>query len=288
MNQTQINEQTIVCSDHITLAATLFRPSNELKGAVLIGPATGIKRQFYASFASYLCDNGYGVLTFENLGIGESNQGLLTDNTVTLQSWGEKDLTAAFEHLKAQFPDAKYHLVGHSAGGQLIGLMPNAHQLSSVFNFACSSGCLANMSLINKFKAHFFMNFFIPLNNLLFGHTKSQLVGMGEPLPKQVARQWRHWCNGSGYVKMAFGRTVHQHWYDELAMPSMWVNAVDDYIAINENVADMISVFSQMPAQTLTLDPKDHDLSEIGHMKFFSRQSQKLWPLATDWLSKHA
>lgn len=310
-NQVTVCEQKIICQDNAELAASLYMPSaylekqasskdvtaqsseavssntSLLKGAVLIGPATGIKRQFYANFANYLAESGYAVLTYDNRGIGESNNQSVNHSDITLQSWGEQDFSAAINHLKNCVPQTKYHLVGHSAGGQLIGLSPESKHLSSVFNFACSSGRLKNMTPANRIKAHFFMNFFIPVSNFLFGHTKSQLVGMGEPLPKHVARQWRHWCNGQGYVKTAFGKSVKQHWYHQLEMPSLWVNAVDDFIAIDANVADMISVFDKLPAQTLTLTPQDHGLKEIGHMKFFSRQSKDLWSMVTDWLAKH-
>lgn len=196
-------------------------------------------------------------------------------------------MPAALNALQQAFPDTNYHLIGHSAGGQLVGLMPNAHQLSSIYNYACSSGCLRNMHMPYFAKAQFFMNIFIPLSNLLLGYTKSQLMGMGEPLPKAAAQQWRQWCNGQGYIKTAFDTTVHSHYYDELEIPSMWVNSTDDDIANNDNVADMISVYSKMKAQTLTLNPKDHNLSEIGHMRFFSRKSQSLWQHTLDWLGQH-
>jgi len=44
------------------LAATLYTPIRAIKGAVLLGPATGIKRQFNANFSTYLAKNGYGVI----------------------------------------------------------------------------------------------------------------------------------------------------------------------------------------------------------------------------------
>jgi predicted alpha/beta hydrolase len=71
-------------------------------------------------------------------------------------------------------------------------------------------------------------------------------------------------------------------------MPSIWVNATDDDIANNANVADMLSVFPKLKAQTLTLNPHDYGLKEIGHMKFFSKKSDGLWPLALNWLNKHS
>ena len=278
----------ISCQDGQQLAATQFTPVNSVKGAVFIGPATGIKRQFYTNFAQHLAENGYGVITFDNRGIGESLIGKVSNNNATLQCWGELDMPAVLEHLKQSFPNSQYHLVGHSAGGQLVGLMHNAKEITSIFNFACSSGRLKNMKKPHIFKAHIFMNIFIPISNFLFGHTKSQLVGMGEPLPKAVAQQWREWCNGQGYVKTAFGKSVTNHLYDEISMPSMWVNANDDEIAINENVADMVSVFTNAKADTLTLVPQDYDLPEIGHMKFFSRKAKPLWQHALQWLDKHS
>ncbi|WP_392343294.1 alpha/beta fold hydrolase [uncultured Shewanella sp.] len=287
MNLQNVKQKTIKCSDSVELVATIYEPTITVKGAVMMAPATGIKRQFYANFANYLANNGYGVITFDNRGIGGSSTGPVTQNAASLQCWGEKDKPAVLECLQQTFPQTKYHLVGHSAGGQLLGLMHNAMDISSMFNFACSSGQLRNMKLSYLVQAHFFMNAFIPLSNTLFGHTKSQWVGMGEPLPKAVAKQWQQWCNGQGYVKTAFGKTVHQHCYNELTLPSLWVNAVDDDIANNANVADMMSVFPKLNGQTLTLTPSEHGLSEIGHMKFFSSKSQVLWPLALDWLDKH-
>jgi predicted alpha/beta hydrolase len=277
----------ITCVDQFAIAATIYSPKKSLKGAILIGPATGIQRQFYASFAAFLAEHGYGVITFDNRGIGGSLIGSVSESDASLQCWGEKDMPAVLEQLKTTFPNTKYHLIGHSAGGQLVGLMHNAKDFTSIFNFASSSGQLKNMSGTYAIKAHFFMNFFIPLSNTLYGHTKSQWLGMGEPLPKVVAQQWREWCNSEGYVKASFGKTIHSHFYDDLSTPSMWVNADDDDIAIDANVEDMLSVFTKINAEKLTLSAGDYALDEIGHMKFFSRKSQVLWIHALNWLEKH-
>jgi len=287
MSQIKPTDIKIECIDEYTIAASVYFPKQPIKGAILIGPATGIKRQFYQKFSAFLAQHGYGVLTFDNRGIGESLIGDIKHSDASLQCWGEKDMTAALEQLKLSFPGTKYHLVGHSAGGQLVGLMSNASDLTSMYNFACSSGQLSNMRLSYRVKAHFFMNFFIPLSNTIFGHTKSQWLGMGEPLPSTVAKQWRKWCNGAGYVRTAFDKTIFKHHYNELSMESVWLNASDDDIANKLNVADMLSVFPQLKAEEITLDPKKHNLKEIGHMKFFSQKSEKLWRHTLDWLAKY-
>ncbi|MEM1219915.1 MAG: alpha/beta fold hydrolase, partial [Bacteroidota bacterium] len=202
----------VICSDGYPLAATIYRPS-ETKAAIMIAPATGIKRAFYHAFAEHLATHGYGVITFDHRGIGGSLSGAVSKSKASLVTWGRIDQTAILERLKKTFPGTTYHLVGHSAGGQLVGLMQNALDLRSIFNVACSSGSIRNMDYPFRFTANFFMNFYIPVSNLLFGHTKSQWVGMGEPLPSGVAAQWSKWCNGSGYVAVDLDTVIKEHHY---------------------------------------------------------------------------
>lgn len=280
----------INCQDGYTLTGTCYTPTTAVKAAIMIAPATGIKRRFYSAFATHLAEQGYGVITFDNRGIGDSLTGQLKNATATLRDWGYLDMPAVLATLKAMFANTCYHLIGHSAGGQLPGLMYNHADISSIFNVACSSGQLDNMRLTYRLQAKFFMNVFTPINNALFGYTNTQWIGMGEPLPKGVAKDWCDWCNGAGYVKTAFGDTVTQHWYNDINCPSLWINATDDDIANNTNVDDMTRVFTKMVATgniaRQTLEPAAYGFSEIGHMKFFSRNHRSLWQLAIDWLAE--
>lgn len=278
-------ENTIIeCSDGRTLSAMTYLPE-VLQAAVMIAPATGIKKNFYNAFATYLAENGYGVICFENRGIGNSKQGLIKNDKASLISWGTLDMPGVLNQLKNTFPNTSYHIIGHSAGGQLIGLMENANELSSILNFASSSGSLKNMNYPFKLSAAFFLNVYIPLSNVLFGYTKTQWVGMGEPLPKSVAAQWEKWCNGSGYVKTDFGKEIKKHWYDEITIPSLWMHATDDGIANLPNVKEMVSVYPNSKSKIVTLDPARIGLKEIGHMKFFTRKNRDLWTYALDWLN---
>ncbi len=275
----------IHCADKTSITGTLYK-TDFIKGAVMIAPATGIKRQFYHHFAVWLAEHGYGVITYDNQGIGDSLKGSIKLCPSSLVSWGKIDQTAVLERLKQEFPNQKYHLIGHSAGGQLIGLMNNAKDLTSVYNYACSSGSLKNMNGTYALKAYFFMYLFIPINNLILGYTNTPLLDMGEALPKKVAAQWSEWCRGSGYVQMALGKTVHEHHYYDLELPTMWVNATDDDIANHANVDDMIRVFKKISVERIILNPKEKDYTEIGHMKFFSRSRSELWMSVLNWLDK--
>lgn len=276
---------TIECKDGFELIGTLYKPTSVI-GAIMMAPATGIKRGFYNALASYLAEHGYGVICFDNRGIGESKNGDIKHLNASLIDWGKLDMSAVLDQLQTIFPNQKYHLIGHSAGGQLVGLMENALELTSIFNFACSSGSLRNMNYPFKAQAHFFMNMFIPTSNFLFGKANVQWVGMGEPLPKQVANQWRKWCNGKGYVETDFGKAIKSHYYDDLNIPSMWIHATDDDIANYKNVKDMMRVYSKSKGEIMTLTPNETQIKEIGHMKFFSSKNKILWKHTLDWLKR--
>lgn len=282
----------IPCQDGYALSGVLYTPASEQKAALMISPATGIKKTFYNSFATHLAEQGYGVMTFENRGIGDSLHGRLKDCPATLRDWGYLDMPAVLQELQRRFPGQKLHVVGHSAGGQLTGLMHNHAAIASKFNFGCSSGQLNNMRPAYRRRAKLFMNAYAPLSNAIFGYTNTQWIGMGEPLPKGVAQEWCDWCNGKGYIETAFTKAVKEHWYNEISCPSLWVNASDDDIANDANVDDMTRVFTRMTAEgkihRCTVTPQDYGYEDVGHMKFFSSKRSKLWKLATDWLEEQS
>lgn len=285
-NAVSINEIKINCSDGLELSATLYLP-RELKAAIMVCPATGIRKRFYHAFAKFLAENGYGVITFENRAIGDSKGDSINGVNASLVNWGSLDMSAVLEELKQRFPNVDYHLVGHSAGGQLIGLMRNAEEIKSVFNFACSSGSIHHARFPFKLYSAFFLYFYIPVSNFLFGHAKMQWIGMGEPLPKLVASEWARWCRGKGYVKVDLDHKIKEHVYNELSFDSIWLHATDDEIANYENVHDMIRVHPNIKAEVVTLHPEKLGYKDIGHMKFFSSKRKQLWQYAIDWLEQH-
>lgn len=280
------HEVQLRCLDGFLLAGTLHAPTKP-KAAVMIAPATGIKRQFYYAFAHFLAQHGYATMTFENRGIGNSMGSTINSGNPSLPNWGKLDMTAVLDYLEEQYPGVKYHLVGHSAGGQLVGLMENATKLTSIFNFGCSSGSIKNAKYPYKIAFHYWLNFVIPVSNLLFGHVKSQWFGMGEPLPRRVGSDWSRYCNGAGYTEVDFGKAIQHHQYDRLTIPSLWLHAADDKIANLANVKDMIRVFPNLKHEIITLHPNDFAFQEIGHMSFFSSKKSALWQYAIDWLDQY-
>ncbi|MEP6505643.1 MAG: alpha/beta fold hydrolase, partial [Betaproteobacteria bacterium] len=194
----------IVCADGQRLCGHFLPASGGTPGLpVLISPATGARQHFYLRFAQWLAAQGHDVLVFDYRGIGLSLRGPLKRCTATLAEWGQQDQVAALEWLLRRTGGAQAVLVGHSAGGQMIGLLPNHHRIARLVGISASTGWFAGMRLAFRLRARFGLRLVVPLGIRLLGYGPTARIGLGENLPAGVARQWGQWCAAGGYATNA-------------------------------------------------------------------------------------
>jgi predicted alpha/beta hydrolase len=280
---------TITAADGLKLEGYLFAGDihQAPKAAVLVACATGVSQRFYFAFAQWLCDQGFSVLTFDYRGIGKSLHGKSVANSpVKKQEWGELDMTAAFDWLCEKYPDLPKHIVGHSAGGLLFGLMPNFERIASVVAIGYSTGHLPYISFPYRLFAYAFLKIYVPLSAKTFGYVPAKRLGMGEDLPSGVASQWALWCSRQGYVGSALGGEILVHHYDRLTMPMMVLNMTDDPVATPRNVTDMHKVFPRAKITEVWIQPSDYRIKAIGHIGFFRKANKILWSKVSQWLDK--
>lgn len=282
-----IDREHIVFStrDDAALSGTLFLPESP-KALVLVCAATGIRQQFYWSFAEWLATQGFGVMAFDYRGIGASlGVSSVRESKARKQDWGTHDMPAALDYLVDRFPDMPVHLVGHSAGGQLVGLMPNYQHLSSIVTVSSSSGYFRKIALKQRLFATVFLKIYIPLLAFVLGYVPARWIGWGEDLPRNVALQWADWCTKPGYIENAFGKEITEHFYNEIDVPMLWLTATDDPIVTPANVDDMLRLLKSAPVTRRRINPADFSLQQIGHADFFRKRNARLWPIITDWMS---
>lgn len=248
--------------------------------AILICGGTGFLQKYYAPLATWLAEKGYTVLTFDYQGIGDSLNTPLKDCSVRLQDWGTEDIPAALDFLLASTGLETAILLGHSAGGQMLGVMRNHAKVSKLIAIAGSTGHVANMRPEFARKALLMFNVYMPVSNLLFGCAKAKRIKWGEDLPRLVAKQWAQWCKNGHYVKTAIERGDIQHdFHQDITQTITAIHADDDDIANDANVAEFLSLYPNANKITISLNPKQYGFNSIGHNLIFRPSHQALWEL---------
>ncbi|MBN3859972.1 hypothetical protein GKC56_05565 [Neisseriaceae bacterium PsAf] len=174
-----------------TLTGYYFNPESDThQQPILFATGTGIKQSFYMKFCTWLCEEkNHPVFIFDFNDIGESLFIPLKESKAAIRDWGQYDIPAAIDLLCQKTGVDEIILVGHSVGGQLMGIVHNYEKISKITAISSSTGFVGNMLPAYRRKALFFFNIYIPICNFLFGYTKSEKVNMGENLPKEVARE---------------------------------------------------------------------------------------------------
>ncbi len=284
-----LSERVVIpAADGFPLAGVVVRPTRpEPKAVAHIHSATGVKKEFYLKFASFLAECGFIAVIFDYRGIGGSRPETLRGFDACMRHWGERDMTGALAWTQERFPALPKFVVGHSVGGQLLGLMPNHRLLRGALLVASSSGFWRMFPPPYKYFTAFMWYAFIPLTTSALGYAPAKRFGLGEDLPKGVAREWALWCKNAAYFGASFGKTIATHQYDEIAFPikSLWF--ADDDIANRRTVPELLKHYRNAKVETECVAPADVGLAGIGHLGFFSGKAKNaLWRRAVDWLDR--
>lgn len=271
---------TLTCADGTRLHGHFLAASGGTPGLpVLIAPATGVRQHFYLRFAAWLAAQGHDVLVFDYRGIGLSLHGPLRECRAALHDWAQQDQVAAIDWLALRTGQPRIGLIGHSAGGQMMGLLPNHERLARVVGVAASSGWFAAMRPAFRIKARLGLRVLLPAGIALRGYAPASKVGLGEDLPARVALQWGQWCAAGGYATNAVKGRPQQDFHAQVRVPITVLHAADDDIANARTVADLLRTFPAADKRVQCIAPADHGLRRIGHIDWFRSSHQALWPL---------
>lgn len=284
---------TIPAADGYLLAATLHEPEPGTAGgaAVVVHPATGVRRAYYARFAAFLAECGFAVLTYDYRGIGGSAPARLRGFPATMRDWTEQDMTGAVDWLAANRPGDTLVAVAHSFGGQGLPLAANAGLLRGVVMVGSQSGWWRHWPGVTGVGVAALWYVLIPGLTRLLGYFPSPWLGMGEPLPSGVARQWARWGRSPGYLSDdvdAAGRSLADA-HRAFRAPILSLTFSDDVFAPHRAAATLLSWYGSAEKEHRHLRPADLGLRRVGHFGFFRASTGGvLWPEVADWLAARA
>ena len=262
-----------------TLAASVFEaPGSDT--VVLVNAATGVPRQFYKYFAAYFRDNGWTTVTYDYRGIGESAPPSLRGFTVRMRDWALIDIPEVIEWVSSEFRPRRLFAVGHSFGGQGIGLIERPQRITAMVGVSAQSGYWGVQGGAEKYRARFAVTVLIPILTRLFGYFPWSRFAAGEDLPAGVALEWARWCRDRNYLlgdeTLPLGR------YDAFAAPILAYSIEDDDWGTAPAVDDMMRAYRDVTRRHLV--PADYGLEKIGHMGFFRSGSEAIWDEVIAWL----
>lgn len=270
-------EITLTARDGYRLSATLY---GERDGrAVLILPATGVPQGYYAKFAAWLAGQGFRVLTFDYRGIGQSLQGHVRRVRARMRDWALLDAVAAMEFL-----NTRVSVVGHSFGGQALGLLPH-ERIASALVVGAQSGYWRNWPPLGRAWMWPVTHFALPGLAHLLGYFPGSRLGFGEDLPKGVAIEWARWCRNRTYLVGDLGA---EDAYARFAAPLRAYAFSDDPFGPLAAVRKLLELYPKAPAEVRHMKPSDLGVASIGHFGFFREPFRDtLWAEAREWLARH-
>ena len=172
-----VDDITFPARDGYALGATLFLPRGAKQHAVLINSATAVPRRIYRKFAAYLARRGFAALTYDYRGIGDSRQRALTGYNqpkslvgfkATMADWAALDITAAVTWMRERYHTLPLTYVGHSFGGQALGLLADNNEVKRALLIAAQAGYWKLMASPERYRVYALLNFVgTPLPRLL-------------------------------------------------------------------------------------------------------------------------
>lgn len=285
MNPSTAQELTLTAADGYPLAATLYPATGPTRAHLVMAGATGVPQGFYRRFAQYASAQGYAVMTLDYRGIGRSRPATLKGFRMDYLDWGRLDLAAAVEAMSR--PGLPLYVVGHSYGGHAFGLLPNHDKVDGLYTFATGAGWHGWMPLLERIRVLFMWRILGPLIVRTKGYLAWNWMGMGEDLPIDVYRQWKHWCS---YPRYFFQDPQMGHLasaFDSVRSPIMACNALDDLWARPRSRDAFMAGYRNVQWQATDIDPRAAGLGPIGHMGYFKASCQPLWQGALAWLEQN-
>lgn len=270
----------IPAADGLSLGASWFGDGRP-EVAVLIIPAVGVRRHLYDALGEFLAAHGIGTLTWDWRGTGGSRPPRLRGFRATLRDWAELDLAGAISWVRTQFPGVPLFGIGHSFGGQAVGLAPDAYRLDGLVTVAAQSGYWGHWPRPQRYGYAMLWYVWMPLLGRCMGYFPSQLLGTGEDLPRGVATEWARWCRNPRYMNDYAGHRA-------FSAPILALSFSDDPFAPRDAVEALHAEYGSPHLVHRHLSPRDVGADRVGHFGFFRQgRTATLWDDVVAWIQEH-
>jgi predicted alpha/beta hydrolase len=257
----------VPATDGFPLGATLVRSGEKARGAIVLAPATGVRRRYYEPFQRWLGAQGFDVLSFDYRGIGGSRPASLAGFDARMSDWGAKDLAGILDWVSRE-------------------LEPSSLLLDAILCVGSQSGDYRLWPAPARYRMALYWYALLPTVTATWGYLPSGLAG--EELPRGVALEWAKWCRTDGYL-LGGDRGALRDGFRRVRAPLLALGFDDDPYAPPAAVAGLLDLYAEASREHRQIDPRAEGFGPVGHFGFFRERFRKtLWAEARDWLTARA
>jgi predicted alpha/beta hydrolase len=274
--------ETAPAADGYELAVTRYPADGPAWATMLLAPAMGVRQDFYEPVARFFARNGVHVLTFDYRGMGGSRPADLRALDADVTDWAAQDFDAMLAHAQRAVPGLPLVLLGHSLGGQILGIAPSNGNVRAAINVTAGSGYYGFNERM-RLRVRFLWFVAIPLATRLAGYFPGRRLRMIGDLPRGVALQWRRWCLHPEYL-LAEGQAARAA-FERVRCPILSWSFEDDVMLPRRAIESLNGFYRNARIEHRHVAPAEVGAARIGHFGFFAeRQGAAMWAQSLAWL----
>jgi predicted alpha/beta hydrolase len=283
----QVEDLFLPTPDGVQLAATLYLPpTGSGNGVALqINSSMATPRQYYRAFATHMAGRGFVVLTYDYRGIGGSHYDIPPPPARTAAAWASVDQTAAADFLAGRFPDCTRMLMGHSLGGQILGLCPRAGEWRAILLVATAHGWWKTWP---RHRLRMWLRTYVlpPLIKMAPGLFRRRVEERSN-MPYALTMEMMHYLRTRDFFVDEQGQPVRPY-NDAIHAPLRHIVLSDDDVVIPGSDIDVPYTYPNAKFFRDFRTPADYGTDKVNHFGFFRRSMPvAAWDDAADWLLKH-
>jgi predicted alpha/beta hydrolase len=276
--------------DGYELGGTLYLPSDAgtPSTVVLFNCGGGIPALRYARLARYLAAQGYPVLVYDYRGIGDSRPARLRALPAANEDWSEHDCGGAIAELRRHYPAAELVAIAHSFGTFLVGGAPNVAEISRFVFIGAHTGYFGDYLRRYSVPMTVMWHGVMPVLTWMVGYFPGRALGLGEDIPRQVARQWATRRTPEFRPEHAVDVARARAWIERhhsVAGRALVIGIADDAFATQSGTRRLLAMYPGLRVTHQRVGPADMGVTSIGHFGYFKRQAETvLWPCIVAFL----
>lgn len=279
-----MKELILKTPDHFPLSVKIFEPEMSNGKLLLINSATGVKQQIYFSFAKYLAEKGFTVITYDYRGIGESKPKKMNGFKASMRIWGTVDFKTVTNFIKKEYAGFDKFCLGHSVGALILGMNADSQIFKKFIFVATQDAYLGNLNFKVAVAGLLGFGIALPIMTHFLGYFPANRFGLGESLPKGVAFDWQTLILNKKSTKRLY-ETNEADFSKNLYQPTFIIHAEDDSWVTQKGMRNLMkTTYPHLKTTYREVKISESDKGEIGHVNFFRSFNRGLWKIVLEQL----